>query len=213
MKIILASGSPRRRELMKLTGFPYAVVKSTFEEKTEALTPDEVVQSLSEGKALNVLNRYPEWCRILEQPEAFVNGMDEPDESGSEDYVILGADSVVAAEGRILGKPRDEEDAERMLSSLSGKTHSVFTGVTLLQCRENEILKSQTFCEETKVHFRDLSTEEIREYIRTGEPMDKAGSYGIQGRGGLFVTGISGDYNNVVGLPVTEVYLRLKRMG
>ena len=125
--------------------------------------------------------------------------------------LIIGADTVVAFEGKILGKPSDEEDALDTLLKLQGKSHQVYTGVTLL-VKEQGIWKPYTFSERTDVEFYPVSREELLEYIKTGEPMDKAGSYGIQGKFGIYVKGICGDYNNVVGLPVGRLVYELKKM-
>lgn len=172
--LILASKSPRRQELLSLITTDF-VVKTADADETlpEGIAPDKAVEHLSQIKA---------------QP--FENGID----------TIIGADTVVAVDGRILGKPEDSRDAHQMLKMLSGKWHSVFTGVTVIA--EN---KKTTFSVETKVKFFDLSDNEIEEYISTGEPFDKAGGYGIQGKGSLLVEKIDGDYFNVVGLPVSKL--------
>ncbi len=125
------------------------------------------------------------------------------------DGIVLGADTVVSQGGEIMGKPADEEDAVRMISRLQGSVHSVFTGVTLVKKAEGHT-RIRTFSSETKVYVYPMSEEEIREYVRTGEPMDKAGAYGIQGRFGAFIEKIEGDYNTVVGLPAAAVYQELK---
>ena len=132
-------------------------------------------------------------------------------ENESEPCLVIGADTVVAFEGKILGKPSDEEDALDTLLKLQGKSHQVYTGVTLL-VKEQGIWKPYTFSERTDVEFYPVSREELLEYIKTGEPMDKAGSYGIQGKFGIYVKGICGDYNNVVGLPVGRLVYELKKM-
>lgn len=177
--IILASQSPRRQELMKLTGLEFTVKPSDADETvSQSLSPEETVKFLSMKKALALKN---------------------------ENDIIIGADTVVSIDGKILGKPKDDKDAYNMLKLLSGRTHSVFTGVTVIK---NE--KSETFSCETKVTFYPLSDEEIKEYVKTGEPRDKAGAYGIQQRGGLFVEKIEGDYNNVVGLPVAQLLRVIK---
>ena len=175
MNIILASNSPRRRELLErigLTGFTVAApnVDETVE---DGLSPAQIVEALSLRKARAAAEK-----------------------AGLEDLIIA-ADTVVALDGGVLGKPQDESDAFAMLSALSGREHHVFTGVTVLQGG-----KAVTEHEETAVAFRAIAPEEIRGYIATGEPMDKAGSYGIQGIGALLVSGIRGDYCNVMGLPV-----------
>lgn len=178
--IILASQSPRRYELMKLTDFEFIVKPSDADESISGnLSPQEIVKELSFRKAKAIQ---------------------------SENDIIIGADTVVSIDGEILGKPKDKNDAYNMLKKLSGRTHSVFTGVTVLK---NE--KTETFCEETKVKFYDITDEEINSYIETKEPFDKAGAYGIQQRGGLFVEKIDGDYNNVVGLPMAKLLQVLKK--
>ena len=186
MDIILASQSPRRRELLErmgLTGF--RVVSPNVDENLgEELPPAELVSRLSRLKA----------GAVAAQAGA--------------DALVIAADTVVALEGTILGKPADERDAFRMLSALSGVRHQVYTGVTVLRGEE-----SFTEYEVTGVAFRELSEEEIEDYIRTGEPMDKAGAYGIQGYGALFIEGIQGDYYNVMGLPVCRLGRLLDRLG
>lgn len=180
MKIILASASPRRRELLTLAGIEYEVIPSECEEVLpDEITPDEAVKELARQKADDVFNRYP-------------------------DCMIIAADTVVALGNTILGKPKDEEDAFNMLSSLSGKSHTVYTGVCI---KTNE--KTDIFHVATDVEFYELTEEEIKDYIATGEPMDKAGAYGIQGKGSLLVKGIHGDYFNVVGLPLAETVKKI----
>ena len=181
MSIILASNSPRRRELLAQIGIrDFQILSPDVDETVEpGLSPARMVEALSLRKAQAAAGR-----------------------AGAED-LILAADTVVALDGRVLGKPRDQEEAFAMLSALSGREHRVYTGVTVLGGGQ-----AATEHEETAVAFRALSPEEIRDYIATGEPMDKAGAYGIQGVGALLVQGIRGDYCNVVGLPV----FRLGRM-
>lgn len=125
---------------------------------------------------------------------------------------MIGADTVVASEGKILGKPSSQKDAVKMLQSLQGREHEVYTGVTIM-AREGNENRKKTFHEKTKVVFYPMSDEEIRSYVNTGEPMDKAGAYGIQGKSAVFIKEISGDYNNVVGLPLARLYQELKNMG
>ncbi len=177
--ILLASSSPRRRELLETAGVPFQVVPSRAEEDNPQSThPRDVALELARRKALG--------ARELSCPE--------------KGDVILGADTVVALEGRVLGKPSSREEAFAMLSALSGKVHTVYTGCCFLDA-EGEY----SFCAETQVEFYPLSPREIREYIATGDPMDKAGAYGIQGRAGTFVREIRGDYFTVVGLPAARV--------
>ena len=181
MKWILASASPRRRELLTQVGLEFEVMVSDADENIEeSLSPDELVKRLSLIKAAAV------------KEELSAKGADG-------DSAVIGADTVVFHNGEILGKPKDEEDAFRMLKSLSGDTHSVYTGVTILLGDE-----TITFANETKVVFDTISDEEIKRYIASKEPMDKAGAYGIQGLGGAFVTSIEGEYANVVGFPIGE---------
>ncbi len=181
MKWILASASPRRRELLTQVGLTFEVMVSDADENIEeSLSPDELVKRLSLIKAAAV------------KEELSAKGADG-------DSAVIGADTVVFHKGEILGKPKDEEDAFRMLKSLSGDTHSVYTGVTILLGDE-----TITFANETKVVFDTISDEEIKRYIASKEPMDKAGAYGIQGQGGAFVTSIEGEYANVVGFPIGE---------
>ena len=186
MAVILASQSPRRRELLERMGVKeFRIQPAKGEERADpALPPEQLVEQLSRQKAEEVAAQF-----------------------GPED-LILAADTVVSIQGQILGKPKDKEDAFRMLSTLSGREHTVYTGVTV--CRG---AKRVTEHEATAVRFRSLTPEEIWDYIATGEPMDKAGAYGIQNYGGLLVEGISGDYFNVVGLPVCRLGRILARFG
>lgn len=195
-KIILASSSPRRRELMAQAGFAFEVLVSEADETIETETPGEMVEVLSERKAAAVAEE------IKRQGFA------------EESVLLVGADTMVAIDGKKLGKPKDEKGAEEMLEELSGRTHQVYTGVTLMRLRKAEngsiLQESRTFSEGTDVSFYPLTKEEIRSYIATGEPMDKAGAYGIQGKAAVFVKEIKGDYNNVVGLPIARLYQELK---
>ena len=185
MRIILASGSPRRRELMVLfTGLETVVHPARGEEKPHPeLTPEELVRELSRAKAAEAAESFP-------------------------DDIVLGADTVVVCAGEVLGKPKGENDAARMLHLLSGREHEVLTGVTLI-ARSSV----RSVCEKTSVHFREMTDGEIAAYIATGEPMDKAGAYGIQGAAALFIERIEGDYYNVMGLPVCRVGGMLKELG
>lgn len=182
MQLILASQSPRRRELMGLFGLPFTVCVADIDETMDSgKAPDREVARVSRAKAEAI-------CRIPED-------------------VVIAADTVVVLEGTILGKPRDAAEAIAMLTALSGKSHQVMTGLTVLRGQ-----KALVHTEVTDVQFRPLSPKEIEAYVATGEPMDKAGSYGIQGRGGLFVERIQGDYYNVMGLPVCRLYQMLKEI-
>ena len=193
--IILASNSPRRKELLKQAGFIFTVIPSNVEEVITETEPKEIVKELSGQKAKNIFDNLSK--------ESAANSL------------ILGADTVVAWENEkgmfsILGKPKDKEDAFAMLKNLQGKTHFVYTGVTLIWQEDGKVQK-ESFAVETKVTFYPMSETEIKDYIETGEPMDKAGAYGIQGKGAVYVKEIAGDYNNVVGLPLSALYQRMKQ--
>lgn len=183
-KLVLASASPRRSEILKNGGFLFSVRVSNADETLpkDIDTPKCAVEYLSKIKAKAVKADF--------------------------DEVILSADTVVAVDNKILGKPKDRDDAFNTLRLLSGKTHSVYTGVTIKQGE-----KTSVFSVKTDVTFFDLSDEEISHYIKTGEPLDKAGSYGIQGKAALFVEKIDGDYLNVVGLPLSRTARELKSFG
>ena len=173
--IILASASPRRKEILELADLKFDVMPSDAQEITTKTAPNEVVMELASIKAKDIYKK------------------------SEKQSMVVGADTVVAYQGQILGKPADEADAKRMLTMLSGQTHEVYTGVCVI-----EDGKTKTFYEETKVTFYEISDEQIDYYIKTGEPMDKAGSYGIQGKAAVFIKGIEGDYYNVVGFPIAR---------
>ena len=174
-RFILASASPRRKEILEKAGYSFEIIVSDADENiTEDLSPEKTVEVLAERKALSV------W-------------------ESNRDSVVFGCDTVVAIDGRILGKPTDDEDAFNMLKMLSGRTHTVSTGVCI--CSEN---KTEVFSNTTQVEFYPLSDETIRSYIDSGEGKDKAGSYGIQGYGCVLVKEIKGDYFSVMGLPVSQ---------
>lgn len=187
-KIILASASPRRREILHNMGLEFTVMPAADEEKTEKVQPPEVVEELSLSKALN----------ISKQVE--------------KDTLIIGADTVVAFDGKILGKPKNQKDAFETLKLLQGTTHQVYTGVTIL-CGDSGEWVPVTFSECTQVTFYPVSEEEILRYVESGEGMDKAGSYGIQGYFGGYVKKIDGDYLNVVGFPAARMFYELKKRG
>ena len=183
MNLILASQSPRRRELLGLTGLDFIVRVADIDETMDpGKAPFDEVSRVSRLKALAVRR--------------------EPGD------VVIAADTIVVCGGEVLGKPRDEADAFRMLSLLSGRHHEVMTGMTVL--RDEELV---THTEVTKIHFRQLHPEEIRAYIASGEPMDKAGAYGIQGGAALFADEMVGDYYNVMGLPVCRLAMILRSLG
>lgn len=190
-KIILASASPRRKELLAKAGISFTVIPAAGEEKRTSENPGEAVQQLARDKA--------EWvARSLAECE--------------EGTLVIGSDTIVVFENRILGKPKDRRDAAETLEKLQGNTHQVYTGVTVLERKAGKWVE-HTFFESTDVTFYPVSREEIQDYIATGEPMDKAGSYGIQGLFGIYVKGICGDYNNVVGLPVARLFHEMKKSG
>ena len=183
MNLILASQSPRRRELLGLTGLPFVVRAADIDETMDSgRAPFEEVARVSRLKALAV--------------------------ERERDDVVIAADTIVVCGGTVLGKPKDEADAFRILSLLSGRDHEVMTGMTVV--RGDEIV---THTEVTRIHFRELHPEEIRAYIASGEPMDKAGAYGIQGGAALFADQMEGDYYNVMGLPVCRLAMILRSLG
>lgn len=183
-KLILASASPRRREILDISGYTYEVVPSSADEITQCVSPSELVRINALLKAKEVSARVTADC------------------------VVLGADTVVCLENTVLGKPKDEQDAFDMLKRLSGSRHCVLTGYAVV----NGEIETSGFCT-TEVKFRELSDEEILSYVATKEPMDKAGSYGIQERACLFAESFSGDYFNIIGLPIAEIYPILKKFG
>lgn len=185
-KIILASTSPRRKELLEKTGLPFEIVASNYEEDmTLALPPHELAKHLSKGKADAVAQDY-------------------------KDAIIIAADTFIVFGEKILGKPHTPKKAKETLVMLSDSTHSIVTGFTIIDTQTGKNISRTT---ETKVHFRKLTTEEIDAYVATGEPLDKAGAYGIQGLGSELVDKIEGSFSNVVGLPVEEVMVALKDFG
>ena len=184
-QLILASASPRRREILTVTGYSFTVRPTDADENITGLTPDALVQELSLRKAKAALA------------------------AAGEDDVIVAADTVVALDGEILGKPKDADDAVRMLTALSGRSHSVFTGFTV--CSKTQ--PSVTRVVEAKVTMRPLLPEEIAAYVATGSPLDKAGAYGMQEAAGPFVASIHGDYYSIVGLPICPLSVILRSFG
>lgn len=187
--IILASGSPRRKELLEQIRLPFEIRVSTCEEQIRETLPEKIVEELSALKASDI-------ALSLSKEE-------------KRQCLIIGADTVVSFDGHILGKPSDEKEAFSMLSSLSGTVHQVYTGVTLIYYQDG-IRTQRSFYECSDVFFYPLSADEIHAYIATGEPMDKAGAYGIQGLAAAFVKCIKGDYYNIVGLPVARLRQEIK---
>ena len=212
VRLVLASASPRRRELLSQIGLEFTVMPSTKEENAKTTEACALVQELSRQKAVDIWeqlsggqgqNPDADQEQISEKTqEPNLNGKRQPE------LLVIGADTVVCCEGKILGKPHSREAAAEMLTALQGRSHEVYTGVTLYSQSE-----TVTFFECTQVEFYPMTEVEISEYIDSKEPMDKAGAYGIQGLGARFVKGIRGDYNNVVGLPVGRLYQELKSRG
>lgn len=185
MKLILASASPRRKELLAKTGLAFDIIPAKGEERMTKELPAEVVMELSLQKAQEIVAKQGEDC------------------------IIIGADTIVAKGDTIMGKPKDAAEAAQMLESISGDCHQVYTGVTLIRTGKNA--ETVTFAEKTDVFLYPISAEDIQRYIASGDPMDKAGAYGIQGDFAVHVKGIAGDYYNVVGLPIGRVYQELKK--
>lgn len=243
VRLVLASASPRRRELLSQIGLEFTVMPSTKEEHAKATEAGALVQELSRQKAVDIWEQLsggqqnpdanqeqlsdanqeqisdanqgqnPDANRgqISDADQEQISGkMREPNLDGKRqpELLVIGADTVVCCEGKILGKPHSREAAAEMLAALQGRSHEVYTGVTLYSQSE-----AVTFFECTQVEFYPMTEAEISDYIDSKEPMDKAGAYGIQGLGARFVKGIRGDYNNVVGLPVGRLYQELKSHG
>ena len=186
--VVLASGSPRRRELLAQVGMEPEIVPSLAEECTEETEPDLMVMELSRIKAEDVASRCPEGT------------------------LVIGADTMVAVDKEVLGKPGTPERAAEMIRKLQGKAHQVYTGVTLLLVEPGRCLHGTTFVEKTDVYVYPMTDEEIRDYAGCGEPLDKAGAYGIQGRFAVYIRKIAGDYDNVVGLPLGRLYHELQNL-
>lgn len=187
-QMILASASPRRRELLSRIGLAFTVKPACGEERGRGALAWEQVEELALQKA------------------------EEIAEEAGENVIVIGADTLVFLDGKPMGKPQDEKEAARMLSALQGRTHQVYTGVALIWSRDGE-QRRRSFHECTDVTVYPMTQEEILAYIRTGEPMDKAGAYGIQGLFARHIQKIEGDYNNVVGLPVGRLYQEMKAEG
>lgn len=200
-QMILASASPRRKELLEQIGAEFVICPAKGEEVITETDPSAVVMELSRQKAEEVAYG------------VLIYNEQHADLATPQDILVIGADTVVAYENQILGKPKDEEDARRMLTMLSGKTHSVYTGVTFVFIDKEGRTGEHCFFEKTDVCMYPLKEEEIDRYIQSGDPMDKAGSYGIQGRFAIHIKEIRGDYNNVVGLPVARLYQGLQKLG
>ncbi len=201
--IILASASPRRKALLRQIALPFMVLPSDCEELCDIEDSAARVLYLATAKAEDVADKIIRTALL-------------PDEE-LRDVLVLGADTLVCLEGRILGKPENKADAVRMLELLSGRVHEVLTGVCLLRLQKEQgqwrrTGQAENFCERTKVHFADMSVEDISAYIESGEAEDKAGAYGIQGMAARYINKIDGDYNNVVGLPLSKLWYTVRKM-
>lgn len=190
-QVILASGSPRRKELLEQMGLTFQILPSKKEEKQIGETPAQIVEGLSRQKAQDVAEQI-----LLEEA------------------LVIGADTIVVCDGQIMGKPQSEEEACQMIGMLQGGTHQVYTGVTVAEterCADGENkIAYDTFSCCTQVRVFPMNDKEIQSYVALGESMDKAGAYGIQGGFGMYVEGIEGDYNNVLGLPISALYQKIK---
>jgi septum formation protein len=186
MKYILASGSPRRRELLARIGIEFEVIPSDMEEIITKEVPSDIVMELAYQKALNVYQKL-----------------------NMSDCTVIGSDTIVVYKDEILGKPADKAEAYDMLSMLADRTHQVYTGVSLLVNIGGK-LTVKTFFEKTDVTLYPITKEDLHAYVESGDPLDKAGAYGIQGDFSIHIKGINGDYNNVVGLPVGRLYQEMK---
>lgn len=190
-KIILASESPRRREIMDTMGIAYEIMVANIKEEVEETRPDQMVEALAKKKVRFIAEGLPK----------------------EQEVIILGADTMVFSHGEALGKPRDSVDAARMLQLLSNDVHEVYTGVHIIIRRKGREDQALSFAVATRVHVNPISPEEMRDYIASGEPMDKAGAYGIQGGFGIFIDSIEGDYYNIVGLPISRIHAELLGIG
>lgn len=190
-KVILASASPRRTELLTQARIPHEIIVSKCEEKVTTSIPEELVMELSAQKAEDV------FLRCLSMME--------------EDFVVIGSDTVVAAEGRILGKPKDDAEAFEMISHIQNNRHQVYTGVTIDSYKDGK-RRTKTFYECSHVDVYPMTAEEIHTYLSRNEHLDKAGAYGIQGAFAIYIKGIEGDYNTIVGLPIARLYQELKTL-
>ncbi len=200
-KIVLASASPRRKELLEQVGIEFEICPSQGEERITQTKPSDVVLELSRQKAESVA------AMLLAYNEA------HPQLVTPTDIMVIGADTIVALEDRILGKPKDDNEAKEMLGALQGNTHSVYTGVTLVFIDKSGKVGEHAFYDKTDVTMYPMTMQEIERYVSTSDGADKAGSYGIQGRFAIHIKEINGDYNNVVGLPISRIYQELLKVG
>lgn len=212
-RIVLASGSPRRKQIMEQIGVEFEIWPSKKEEVISKTDPKEVVMELAEQKAMDVASQIKTYNE------------EHPELTTPQDILVIGADTIVALplrsenadaacpEYEILGKPKDEADARRMLGMMSGSHHYVMTGVCFVFISKDGRVGTTSFHEKTDVYFYPLQEEEIADYVATGEPMGKAGAYAIQGGFAKYVEKIDGDYYNVMGMPIAGIYQELKKLG
>ena len=199
MKVILGSASPRRRDILTRAGIEYEVIVSDVEEALSRTDPVEVVEELSGQKAEDV------WDKAV---KLYCAKQDDINSYSEDELLVIGADTIVALDGVIYGKPKDRQDAIRMLKNLSGRTHQVYTGVTVINGG-----RRISFAAATDVSVYEVSDKEIERYVDSGEPMDKAGAYAIQGGFARYIKEIRGEYNNVVGFPIARLIYELKKLG
>ncbi len=200
-KTVLASGSPRRREIMDLVGAEYIVIPSDKEEDMSGHEPARLVEKLSKMKAEDVAGKVKGRIDIGSLSKDYLNS------------VVIGCDTVVAYEGKILGKPHDEQQAFAMIRDFAGRSHHVFTGVCLIVIEDGQIKQTVNYSVSTAVNVSPMTDDEIHAYVATGETLDKAGAYAIQGRFCPYIESIEGDYYNIVGYPVSSIYRELKKLG
>ncbi len=187
-KIVLASASPRRKEILEQIGLSFDIIPSTCSEVITKNIPKDIVEELACQKAQEIFEKV------------------------GESSIVIGADTIVVSNNKIMGKPKDEEDAFNMLNELQANTHAVYTGVCVF-VKENELIKKLVFSEATNVSMYPISKKQILDYIATKEPMDKAGAYAVQGKFAIYIKKIDGDYNNVVGLPIARLYNEMLNIG
>ena len=186
-QIILASASPRRKELLEVMGLAFRIIPSRREEVIRGTSPGEIVENLSFQKAEDVISQT------------------------DEDVIVIGCDTIVVCGSRIMGKPHTEAEAYEMINGLQGRTHEVYTGVTIMSREKDNKITHETFCKKALVTVHSMEEAEIWEYVKTGESMDKAGAYGIQGKFGVFVDEIQGEDQTILGLPIAGLYQALKK--
>lgn len=204
MRYILASASPRRKELLEKTGLSFEVIPSSIEEKITKTAPSDVVMELAEQKAKDVFHALT--SNQANKSAVSADGISPA--SDMQDLTVIGADTIVVYKDEILGKPADRSEAYDMLSMLADRTHQVYTGVSLISRKQGKVTV-RTFFEKTDVTFYPIYKEDLRRYVESGDSLDKAGAYGIQGDFAIHVKEIHGDYNNVVGLPIGRLYQEL----